>query len=109
MNNLSLPLLTSNYIIDETLTLVKDRLGHHIAIKIGKELWNEEAAHLVRVTSTDEQNAWALFVKYHDKGFSFTDCTSFVLMKRLKITTVFTFDEHFDQYGKFQRVPFQRI
>jgi len=36
-----------------------------------------------------------------DKGFSFTDCTSFALMERLDINTVFAFDDHFFQYGKF--------
>jgi hypothetical protein len=36
-----------------------------------------------------------MFRQYEDKGFSFTDCTSFALMERLAINTVFAFDDHF--------------
>ena len=34
-----------------------------------------------------------------------TDCTSFALMDRLRITTAFAFDVHFHQYGRFTIVP----
>ena len=40
-----------------------------------------------------------IFKKYGDKELSFTDCTSFVLMKNLKLRKAFTFDEHFKQIG----------
>ncbi len=42
---------------------------------------------------------YILFKKYDDKDLSFTDCTSFALMKRLKVQTAFTFDGHFQQVG----------
>jgi hypothetical protein len=35
------PLLTSNYILDEILTLLKARLGSPIAIPFGQKLWNK--------------------------------------------------------------------
>ncbi|MEK9171469.1 MAG: PIN domain-containing protein, partial [Patescibacteria group bacterium] len=41
-----------------------------------------------------------VFRRYNrDKTLSFTDRTSFVVMKELKIKTVFTFDDHFEQMG----------
>lgn len=95
------PLLTSNYILDEILTLLKSRLGPSIAIPFGQKLWNQEVSALVRITEEDEERAWGIFRQYEDKGFSFTDCTSFALMERLDINTVFAFDDHFSQYGKF--------
>ena len=95
------PLLTSNYIFDEILTLLKARLGSPIAIQFGQKLWNQEVSALLRITEEDEEKAWTIFRQYEDKGFSFTDCTSFALMERLDINTVFTLDDHFDQYGKF--------
>ena len=101
VKNLDRPLITSNYIFDEVLTLVKLRIGYHVAINLGQKLWGQEVASLVRVTGEDESRAWETFVQYKDKGFSFTDCTSFAIMERLKIDTAFAFDDHFIQYGKF--------
>jgi len=48
--------------------------------------------------------AWQLFQRYRDKRYSFTDCVSFAVMKRLKLKTALTFDKHFTQAG-FERKP----
>jgi hypothetical protein len=98
-------LITTNYVIDETITLIRAHLGHRDAVDIGERLWRGELATIVWVTHEDEQTAWELFKRYQDKEFSFTDCTSFVVMRRLGITHAFTFDEDFEQTGKFVRVP----
>lgn len=37
--------------------------------------------------------------KYEDKELSFTDCTSFAIMEKLKLHKAFTFDEHFKKVG----------
>lgn len=102
--NLS-PFVTTNFIVDETLTLVKKRLGHRQAVEAGKDLWNKELSSLITITPEDEATAWRIFQRYDDKGFSFTDCTTFAVMERLKIPYIFTFDEHFKQYGKFKCLP----
>jgi predicted nucleic acid-binding protein len=47
------------------------------------------------------EEAWHIFRTYFDHDFSFTDCTSFRLMERLRIDTVFTFDKNFRKYGRF--------
>jgi len=41
----------------------------------------------------------ALFRKHADHGYSFTDCTSFVLMQELKIRDALTSDHHFVEAG----------
>ncbi|MDD5472983.1 MAG: PIN domain-containing protein [Candidatus Methanoperedens sp.] len=98
-------LVTTNYVADEIITLVKVRLGHRITVEIGERLWDESLATLIQVTSMDEKMAWEIFVKHKDKGFSFTDCTSFAVMERLGINEAFAFDEHFEQYGDLIRLP----
>ena len=105
MSQLTLPLITSNYIADETLTLIQDRIGHHLAVQIGKQFLAEQIAQLARITIHDEKAAFSIFSQYADKKFSFTDCTSFALMERLKIKTAFAFDEHFTQYGRLKVIP----
>ena len=95
------PLVTSNYILDEILTLLKSKLGSSVAVPFGQKLWDQEMSAMLRITEEDEERAWRIFRQYDDKAFSFTDCTSFALMERLDINAVFAFDDHFLQYGRF--------
>lgn len=97
-------LVTSSYIFDEIITLVLARLGHEKAVKVGEVLLNPKVVELVRVGAADEWSAWQLFQQRSDKMYSFTDCTSFVLMRRLKLAKALTLDEHFAQEG-FEVVP----
>ncbi len=97
-------LVTSSYIFDEIITLVLARLGHQKAVKVGEVLLNPKVVELVRVGAADEWSAWQLFQQRSDKMYSFTDCTSFVLMWRLKLAKALTLDEHFAQEG-FEVVP----
>ena len=97
-------LITSDYVIDETLTLLRLRLGlsaaekwwHAIAgsRRVVHELIHEERA----------ESARHIFFRHRDKDFSFTDCTSFALMRELRIREALTTDRHFRQVG-FQMVP----
>jgi len=53
------PLVTSNYVFNEILTLLKARLGPSVAIPFGRKLWNQEVAILARITEKDEVGfAW---------------------------------------------------
>ncbi len=61
-----------------------------------------ERSPLVRVLWVErvvERKAWSVFKSHRDKGYSFTDCTSFALMAEFLIRNVFTFDDHFRQFG----------
>lgn len=58
---------------------------------------------LIRLTGGDDAEAWRLFLDRPDKGYSYTDCTSFVLMRRLGIGEALTLDEHFVQEGFVMR------
>jgi uncharacterized protein len=60
---------------------------------------------MITVTPSMEDGAFAIFKRYHDKGFSFTDCISFAVMKALKLRKAFAFDRHFEQMEGFSRLP----
>ncbi len=67
--------------------------------ELGEEV---RASRLVRVeylTLDWIEAAWVLFKRYGDKDFSFTDCTSFVLMRKLGLREAPAFDGHFTQAG----------
>ena len=90
----------TDYILDETLTLIKDRVGHREAVKFGKLVFSAQTKlKLVYLSNKLIRKAFELFVRYSDKGFSFTDCASFAVMQHYKITQAFTFDKHFEQAG----------
>lgn len=92
-------LVTTNYVIDERLTLMNMRGEFQRALRVGAALFTEEIAQVVWVRPDDIAQAWDTCQRYHDKGWSFTDCVSRVVMQRLGIQQVFAFDAHFRQCG----------
>lgn len=98
-------LVLTDYILDETLTLLRARGQQKQAIKFGNDILDLEVADLILLTLEDIESAWEVFQKYADKEWSFTDCTSKVVMERLGITTAFAFDQHFHQFASMVVVP----
>jgi predicted nucleic acid-binding protein len=98
-------LVTSDYIVDEVLTLITARYRRQTAIRAGHVLFGQGLAGLTQLTDEDKEQAWGIFRSHSDKGWSFTDCTSFALMRRLEITNAFAFDLHFSQMKGIRRVP----
>lgn len=92
-------LLTSNFVLDETLTLVRYRLGWHVAHRLGEQLRTGSLARLERISPRDEEAAWTIFSTYSDKSFSFTDCTSFALCDRLELPMCVAIDNDFRSFG----------
>jgi uncharacterized protein len=92
-------LITSDYVIDESLTIIRMRLSHKAAVLFGESVLKSGIVTITDVKAEDRLAAWELFRKFADKEFSFTDCTSFVLMKKMKLHKCFTFDNHFSQMG----------
>jgi predicted nucleic acid-binding protein len=99
------PLVTTDYIVDELLTLLKMRGEYQRALEVGPLLLQGEIAYLEWVGQGDVRKAWTIFQQYQDKDWSFTDCISRVVIERLEIQTAFAFDDHFRQFGTVTVVP----
>ncbi|MCZ7649399.1 MAG: PIN domain-containing protein [Planctomycetota bacterium] len=97
-------LLTTNFVFDEAVTLLGYSFRHDVAVCMGQTLLDSSVVNLLRVSLEDERAAWELFRQREDKSYSFTDCTSFVLMRRLGIREAVTLDEDFRREG-FQVRP----
>jgi len=104
MRSNSEPLVTSDYIYDELLTLFRNR-GHMNRAQDWVDQVRQGRCEVVRVTDVDVEQATDVFFRYADKAWSFTDCTSYVLMQRLGIQRAFSFDAHFRQFGTVNVVP----
>ena len=100
----SYELITSSYILDEALTLIRSRLGIAASIRFCRAMRRSRVLQILSVSREIEDQALNLFEQYDDKDFSFTDCVSFVLMKERQIQEAFAFDHHFEQMG-FQILP----
>jgi predicted nucleic acid-binding protein len=99
------PLVTTDYVVDELLTLLKMRGEYQRALRLGASLFAGDIATLTWVTPEDIRQAWATFHRYQDKDWSFTDCVSRVVMQRLDMQTAFAFDDDFRQFGTVTVVP----
>jgi predicted nucleic acid-binding protein len=99
------PLVTTDYIVDGLLTLLRVRGEYDRALDVGPNLLRGEIARLEWVRQEDVEKAWEVFAQYQDKAWSFTDCVSRVIIERLGIETAFAFDEHFRQFGLVTVVP----
>ena len=92
-------LVTTDYVIDELLTLLLVRGHRPVARMLGPLLFSESMAEIIWVNQEDVEAAWHLFDAYTDKKWSFTDCVSYAVMKRLGIREAFALDDDFRQFG----------
>jgi uncharacterized protein len=91
--------LTTDYIVDETSTLLLVRHSHTAAADFLKTALQSKTLRLEWIDSECFYAAAELFHRHGDKEWSFTDCVSFTLMRDLKIQDAFTTDRHFSQAG----------
>ena len=92
-------LVTTDYIVDETLTLLRVRGGLRVAETWWREVDSSPYLRWEFISPERAEKARAIFFRYADKEFSFTDCTSFVVMHELRLSDALTTDHHFEQAG----------
>jgi predicted nucleic acid-binding protein len=99
------PLMTSTYVADEVITVLRMRLSHAAAVAAGEALLGSRWCRLVDIDPAVRDSAWQIFVRYADQIFSFTDCTSFALMHALDASEAFTFDRSDFSAAGFSVLP----
>ena len=89
---------TTNALLVEAHALILSTLGVTRALQFLRDM-AESHTVVIRVRARDEEHARQILFRYTDKDFSFADAISFAVMERLGISSAFTFDRHFAQYG----------
>lgn len=98
-------LVISDYVFDEVVTTIRYRMRRHDrAVAAGQTLLESRLSRLVTVTDPTFNRAWQMFASRKDKKWSFTDCTSFVIMQDLALREAVAFDRDFRTAG-FSTVP----
>jgi len=87
--------IATNYIVAETYTLLRGRLGPRVALKFLEQVRADPFVRRVQVEAAWEEEAERLLAQYHDQSFSYVDATSFVTMRRLGIQEALAFDTDF--------------
>jgi len=98
----SVPLVTTNYVLLETLSLLQKRLGlaavrrfAQAGMPLLQVHWVDEAAHASGV---------AALLLAARRELSLVDCVSFCAMRELGLHEAFAFDTHFAEQG-FSLLP----
>ncbi len=68
------------------------RVGDAAALTFGERLAETSWCRTIHVDGALRAEAWKIFVRFADRMFSFTDCTSFAVMRALDLTEAFTFE-----------------
>jgi uncharacterized protein len=88
-------LLATDYVVAETVNLANARSGARVAIRV-LDLLEQSAGIRIEWIGTARFDATKTFFRKNaDHAYSFTDCTSFVVMRELKLTQALTSDRHF--------------
>lgn len=95
---------TTDYVLDETLTLLNVIAGARVALSFLDGLEARVAAGELRLLSIDadrRDRAIAIFrrLAQSESRLSFTDATSFAVMQELSIHHAFTADKHYHRAG----------
>jgi predicted nucleic acid-binding protein len=92
---------TSDYVLDETFTLLFKRVAGKSAadaLRLIQLACTQGYVEIVPVSPQLFERAIQLRLKLHDKpGISFTDLTSMLVMKEQGIPLILTEDDHFSQ------------
>ena len=92
-------IVTSNYILDELITLICRESSHSVAAKGVGEIRRSRTIQTYFIDAQTEKRAWSIFNEYRNREISFTDYTSFAVINILDIDFAFSYDKHFKKAG----------
>lgn len=91
------PMISTIFVLSESFALVQSRLGIEAVRSLHEVIrpylfmeWGDERLYLEAASAVLTTNR---------RSLSLVDCSSFVVMRRLSISTAFAFDNHFTEQG----------
>ena len=97
-------LVTTDYVLNETLTLIRSRLGLSAAVRWWQQIDASSRLQWEWIGPARAEQARRRFFAIDSNDFSFTDCTSFVVMEEQRLRRVLTTDWNFARAG-FEVLP----
>jgi uncharacterized protein len=94
-----LGLVTTEWVMAESVTLLKARGAVDHALTFGEAVQAGRLGYMVESTAERRRRAWELFTRYRDRRVSLVDCASFAVMEELGLNRFFGFDDDFVRAG----------
>lgn len=91
--------VTTDYVLDETATLLKARGHGHLAPAFFDSVFASAACRVEWMDLDRFAETRRFFLKHQDQAWSFTDCFSFGVMRMLGLRDALTTDAHFRAAG----------
>lgn len=92
-------LVTTDYVLDETATLLQSRGLNDLVAPFFDRVFVSRSCRVLWMDAERFERTRALFIAHLVRGWSFTDCASFVAMRELHLREALTQDAHFREAG----------
>ena len=94
--------VTTDHIIDETLTYLKKKEGKQVAYLAGRNIFSESKLQIEYASPSRNLSSLELLGKI--EGLSFCDALTIIVSKELAITKICSFDADFDKIRGLHRI-----
>jgi predicted nucleic acid-binding protein len=98
-------LVVTDYVVAETVNLANARGGSIVGRRVLDLVEQSAGIRLEWIGIARFELSKAFFRRHADHHYSFTDCTSFVIMRELRISEALTTDRHFPEAGFRNLLP----
>ena len=103
-------LVVSNFVFLEIVTVLSQRRGRQVAIKVGEHLLTNSLITIIQVDELLQRESWHIFQNIIEKNVSFVDSSIVAIMKAEYITKLLTFDvDDFEKLRKRYQFNFYEI
>jgi len=92
-------LITTDFVVVEIANSLARLSLRGLARKLIDFIRTSDTVELVTITPELFEKAYQLYSARDDKEWGLTDCTSFVVMEKMRMNRAFTADRHFEQAG----------
>lgn len=92
-------IVTTDWVLAEVADALCRPKLRNLAVELIRDLQADELVTIVPATHRLFETGLDLFSSRGDKGWSLTDCISFVVMQKYRLRDALTADKHFEQAG----------